>query len=248
MKNLFNMERWYSVVNQRFSVRKYAGDPSEEDLQALKGCADMLSTMGVRIVIGKGAEVFSPLFLGFGKVKGTTIFAAFVSSAGKNEMVGYMGEAFILECTALGLGTCWLGGSFSGKAVEKLIPFSEGEEVVCIASIGIPAEGYTMRPRKSLAKLTGLGQEALVNLPEWQQRALECARMAPSAVNGQPWQFRVEKESIAVKNTSSNYGYGRLDCGIAMLHVELGAAHAGVSGEWDLTGDDRVFIPTGYDQ
>lgn len=248
MKNHFHMERWYSVANQRFSVRKYAGDPSEKDLLALKECAQMLSTMGVRIVIGKGEEVFSPLFLGFGKVKGVSTFAAFISKEGKSEMLGYMGEAFILECTALGLGTCWLGGSFKGREVEKLIPLEEGEEVVCITPIGIPAEKYTMRPRKSLAKLTGLSQQELTDLPEWQQRALECARMAPSAINAQPWAFGVKKDRIAVETISQNYGYGKLDCGIAMLHVELGAAHAGVTGDWELSNHERVFIASAYDR
>ena len=163
-------------------------------------------------------------------------------------MLGYMGEAFILECTALGLGTCWLGGSFKSKEVEKLIPLEEGEEIVCITPIGIPDERYTMRPRKSLAKLTDLSQEALTDLPEWQQRALECARMAPSAINAQPWAFEVTDGRISVKTISSNYGYGNLDCGIAMMHVELGAAHAGVTGDWDLSGNERVFIASVYDQ
>ena len=203
----------------------------------------MLSAMGVRIVIGTGAEVFSPLFFGLGKVKGTTTFAAFLSKNATKEMLGYMGEAFILECTALGLGTCWLGGSFKKKEVEHLIPMEDGEEVICITPIGLPAESYAMRPRKSLAKLTGLTQQQLTDLPEWQQHALECARMAPSAVNGQPWQFLVEGEKLIVRNTSANYGFGKLDCGIAMLHIELGAAQAGVSGEWELTDHEMVFIP-----
>lgn len=248
MANLFHMERWYSVVNQRFSVRKYAGDPDAKDMQSLQECAEMLSAMGVRIVIARGENVFSPLFLGFGKVKGVSCFAAVLSQNGKDEMAGYMGEAFILECTALGLGTCWLGGSFSESAVEKLIPVSENEEVVCITPIGVPAEGYTMRPRKSLAKLTGLSQAELVELPEWQQRALECARVAPSAVNGQPWRFLAEQGRLVIEGVSSNYGYGRLDCGIAMLHMELGAAHAGVSGEWTLAGNRRIFTPAGIHQ
>lgn len=35
----YGMERWYMVAPQRFSVRKYDGEPSEEDLDALKEIA-----------------------------------------------------------------------------------------------------------------------------------------------------------------------------------------------------------------
>ena len=162
-------------------------------------------------------------------------------------MLGYLGEAFILECTALGLGTCWLGASFDEKAAERRIPLYGKEQIVCITPIGVPGESYTMRPRKSLSKLTGLTQKQLMELPEWQQRALECARMAPSAVNGQPWQFMVGSKSITVKNIASNYGYGKLDCGIAMLHVELGAAHAGVTGSWDMHENEMNFSPIAFE-
>ena len=72
--------------------------------------------------------------------------------------------------------------------------------------------------------------------------------MAPSAINAQPWAFEVTEGRISVKTISSNYGYGNLDCGIAMMHVELGAAHAGVTGDWDLSGNERVFIASVYDQ
>ena len=39
--------------------------------------------------------------------------------------------------------------------------------------------------------------------------------------------------------------FGKLDCGIAMLHIELGAAHGGVFGEWTVSDDAQtaVFMP-----
>ena len=157
--------------------------------------------------------------------------------------MGYMGEAFILECTALGLGTCWLGVSYNKGALKKLIRLEEGEELVCAASIGIPAESYIGRPRMDLTKLTTLTEEQLQALPAWQQQALACARIAPSAVNAQPWRFLVAGEEITVKRAGSNFGYAALDCGIAMLHIELGASHGGVSGEWKQCEGNATFCP-----
>lgn len=245
------MERWYNSVGQRFSVRKYAGDPSEEDWESLKQTAAMLSAKGVRIALGQARDAFLPNFLWLGKVKGTGSFAALIADKQtQHTSIEYMGEAFILECAAMGLGTCWLGASYNKKNVQETISreieLLPGEKIVCIISVGQPNEKYTARPRKSLEELTGLQTAALSELPEWQQRALECARLAPSAVNAQPWKFYVDGDTLAIKNTSWNFGFGMLDCGIAMLHMELGAAHCGVCGEWRITPGGAVFKPSAY--
>ena len=67
------------------------------------------------------------------------------------------------------------------------------------------------------------------------KRALEAARVAPSAVNRQPWRFTISDGSILVGLDQSRDTFHvsrRLDCGIAMLHLELGARHSGASVEW----------------
>jgi len=72
--------------------------------------------------------------------------------------------------------------------------------------------------------------------PEWVWSALNDARMAPSAVNRQPWGFRVGAEGITVfvRGRGSEFGISRrLDCGIAMLHLEAGAAARGIFGKWE---------------
>ncbi|MEG1547228.1 MAG: nitroreductase family protein [Clostridia bacterium] len=237
----FNMERWYSATGQRFSVRNYNGEPENDEIASLQNTARVLSMRGVRIELGMHDKAFDQGLLGT-KMQGTSCFAAFISNGALPESIGYMGEAFILECTALGLGTCWVGATYNKGVVAKCVELAEGERVVCVTPIGIANERYVGRPRKMLSKLTGLTQERLMSLAEWQQRALECARLAPSAVNGQPWEFIAGENSITVKRTNNNFGYGALDCGIAMLHTELGAAHCGASGEWENTQDGRMFV------
>ncbi|MDO5111073.1 MAG: nitroreductase family protein [Clostridia bacterium] len=239
----YTMERWYSATGQRFSMRKYGGAPEEADMEALAQTAKMLSGDDVRLVMGEDARVFKPIFLGGGKVKGTPCFAALIYTGDDLLRCGYIGESFILECTALGLGTCWLGGSYKKGVATAHIKVNKDERMAAVIAFGKPGESYVGRPRKTLAALTGLSQEALIELPEWQQLALSCARLAPSAVNGQPWEFRVEGESISVVRTGANFGFGRLDQGIAMLHVELGAAHGGMSGSWAVKEDAATFSP-----
>jgi len=87
--------------------------------------------------------------------------------------------------------------------------------------------------RKPLAELvTGLSTS---DWPQWVKPALEAARIAPSAINRQPWRFYVESNGITVSVDNSRFSFGvskRLDCGIAMLHIEVAALDAGVRGRW----------------
>ena len=176
------MRRWYEASQHRFSVRKYKAAPEETQLQALAGMADLLCAHGVRIAIGRAEQVFKPIFLWYGKIRGTDAFAAVVlDAAAEPEMAGYVGEAFVLECTAMGLGTCWLGASYNKNNAFSAIKLAEGERVACIIAIGVPDEAYVARPRRSFEKLTGLTADAFGALPTWQKRAIECARRAPSA-------------------------------------------------------------------
>lgn len=242
----FNMERWYSAAQARFSVRRYKGGPEADDLQALAGAAGEISGRGVRICLGQGADIFRPIFLGYGKITGTTHFAAFIAGPEATaHSIGYLGEAFILEATALGVGTCWLGGTYSKSQAIAALNLAPGERLAAITALGIPAETYAGRPRKSLAQLTGLSQAELQQLPEWQQSALSCARLAPSAINRQPWKFLPKAGGIEIRQAGPNFGFGGVDIGIAMLHMELGAAHGSVFGNWEERGNTQVFIPVG---
>ena len=240
----FNMERWHSATQARFSVRRFKAEPGEEERLALEEAAAGISARGVRIIIGEDARIFKPIFLWYGKITGTKCFAAFVAGPEASlHSLGYLGEAFILEATALGIGTCWVGASYHKRLAESLVDLQEGERIVAVTPLGIAAETYAGRPRKSLQELTGLNQEQLQALPEWQQSALSCARLAPSAVNRQPWRFLPGEGGIELIQTGSNFGYGGVDLGIAMLHIELGAAHGSVSGTWQESDGSVLFVP-----
>ena len=41
--------------------------------------------------------------------------------------------------------------------------------------------------------------------PDWVKAAVEAARLAPSAVNRQPWRFQIELDSITVRVDSPKY-------------------------------------------
>lgn len=236
------MEKWYQAIEKRCSVRRFRAEPTSDEMLSLQEVGDSLEAHGIRIKVAKSDKIFAAR-LGVPKIKGTECFAAFISMDGRSTQLGYIGELFVLECVSRGLGTCWLGASFRMGAAQKAVELKQGEAIVCVTPIGYAGEEFKLRPRRSISALTGVTVQEFVALPKWQQCAIEAARRAPSAINAQPWEFEAGEDYLSVINTSSNLGYGKLDCGIAMIHMELGAAHCGVAGDWEQDGDVAIFRP-----
>lgn len=79
--------------------------------------------------------------------------------------------------------------------------------------------------------------------PDWVNVSLEAARLAPSALNRQPWGLNVEDDGIRVfvRNRGPEFNVSkRLDCGIAMLHIEVAALDSGCKGEWEFLPSPQV--------
>lgn len=240
-----NMKKWYKAAEERCSIRKYSAPPTDYELTQLVTLSEQIEGSGVRIEVLRAGDVFST-----GLIKqvitGTDCFAAIIEKKNAQPfMAGYMGEAFVLECTLLGLGTCWLGASYKRSAVLSNIELAEDEKLRCIISIGRPGQGFARRNRKNLRQLMKLDNEdfdrEIARLAPWQLSALKCAQIAPTAVNAQPFMLEALENSVCVMNTGWNFGYGMLDCGIAMLHIEAGAAFEGVFGKWVDRDDVMCF-------
>jgi len=245
-------EKWFPAIKTRRSRRAYEDEPLKKGYLARIEyvCDNFKPFSGARAVLGR--EVPDNLFKGivgsYGKIKGTPAFIAFIgNSENPNvyEQAGYTGEGVVLEAETLGLATCWVGGFFEPGVVKSLIELHDGERVIAISPVGYPKErptftektmtGFGMtHNRKPLSELvTGLAESSW---PQWISAALESARLAPSAVNRQPWRFHVEAESITVSVNGSGREFGlskRLCCGIAMLHIETAALHFGQKGKWE---------------
>ena len=141
------MTKWYKAAQKRYSVRRYKQEPSLEDMLALESAAASLSVRGVRIAVGVEQKVFSGI-LG-SRIKGTSAFAAFISQNGDETSLGYLGEAFVLECTSLGLGTCWLGSPvqlvfFNGNELVRRGLALRAECRRLAAFVNVTANGATV--------------------------------------------------------------------------------------------------------
>ena len=100
------------------------------------------------------------------------------------------------------------------------------------------ARSRTRRPLETIAP--GVG-----GWPAWAVEGVEAARLAPSALNRQPWRFELEAGAVVLRVDHPRDTHRipkRLDCGIAMLHFELGARAAGAPGTWAPAEAPRVAV------
>ena len=252
--------RWYPAIDKRRSRRHFdANRPIESDkLSALDTlCKWFMPFPNARscLVTESVKEVFRGIIGSYGKIKGAPAFIAFIgnmNSASVQEEVGYTGEGVILEATALGLNTCWVAGFFKPEIVASLVEIKHNERVLAVTPVG-----YARRFESLEEKLmTGFGRthsrlavSRLISelghdtLPEWIRATIQAARLAPSAVNRQPWGFDVRNGSITVSVRTSGPDFNvskRLDCGIAMLHIEVAALNCRVRGEWQFLKPPNV--------
>ena len=95
--------------------------------------------------------------------------------------------------------------------------------------------------RRALADLLEGGDESA--LQPWQRSAFEAARVAPSAVNMQPWRFAFDARSVSVleKSTLLTKKYAPYDRGIAMLNLTVGAAKEHRDGRWQACENGYQF-------
>ena len=267
------------IIKQRYSCRTYRPDPLDKDTrrQLMDYAAGVQwGPLGSRarfeLIAASENDPKALRSLGtYGFIKGASgyIVGAIKESRYNLEDFGYLLELIILYATDLGLGTCWLGGTFTKSSFARKISAQESELVPGVASLGYIAK----KPRQIesiLRRKDGtdrrLPWERLFfdrefNEPLPQERlgkygkALEMVRLSPSASNRQPWRvvrvgnawhFYLQRtpgyrESPLVRLTTVA-DLQRMDMGIAMSHFELTAGELGLDGHWQ-NRDPKIERP-----
>ena len=248
-------ERWHQAIFQRHSRRQFNNKPLPEEItnNLIKVQEELTAHLpGARIVfVNQDPDaIFSGIIGSYGKIKKAPTYAVFIGDmrdSNIQEKVGYLGECFILEATAIGLGTCWVGGFFRPEVVAQQVKIETYEKVLSVTPVGFADASYSFT-EKMMSGMVGSKKRKPLNelcltedqtgWPIWVKSALEAARLAPSAVNRQPWRFSVENNMITVSEDSENGTADksniskRLDCGIAMAHIQIAALKNGINGEW----------------
>jgi hypothetical protein len=257
------------VIQQRFSCRTYLDRPIEkqkrQQLRQFASSAQM-GPFGTHarfdLVAATDDDRKALRELGtYGFIRGAT---GFLIGATKNdekdlEDFGYLMERIVLYATDLGLGTCWLGGTFTKSSFARQVRATDAESVPAVASVGYIAEkplkvDSLIRKRAGSEGRLPWGQiffdtEFLQPLSPEAAGAfatpLEMVRLGPSASNKQPW--RIVKEGSAwhfylqrtrgyrdsrVMKLMKVADMQRIDMGIAMSHFELAAKELNFEGIW----------------
>lgn len=257
------------LVRRRRSCRRYQKTPIAQPVR--RALAEFLAGNGggplgsrARFALVAGTEEDRVALQGlgtYGFIDGAAGFIVGAVESGPTafEDYGHLLERAILKATDLGLGTCWLGGTFSKSGFARKISLKPGELMPAVAAVGYAADGSGSADR--IRRMAGSNYrrpageiffEESFGTPLSREDAgayagaIEAVRWAPSASNKQPW--RVVRSTLGwhfYLARTKGYGKGtllftvlrladlqRVDLGIAMCHFELAVREAGLPGAW----------------
>ena len=233
------LDRWSEAIPLRFACRRFSA-PAAVDLQnALAYTAARVSLPGVRLALldcDSNDLFFSIPF--FSRIEYARQYVAVIIDTGTDHAqlhAGISGEAMMLEITAMGLGGCWVQGTFRRGAVD--IPLSGHEKVLAVIPYGHPSlkGANRIRRRKPLKSFCFDRPEAW---PNWAFQAAEAVRMAPSAFNSQPWRFSRSGNTLRL----SGRGFANINFGIAALHIDC--ALRDLPHSWRFSSDGKGLLIT----
>jgi nitroreductase len=230
------------AIEKRTSRRSYLNTPIEAGkLQKMKDAIhkyNMASGLSIQFV-KNGKEAFQGLRKSYGMFHGVRSFIALVgktSDPDLKEKAGYYGELLVLEATTLGLGTCFVGGTYDKK--NCLCKIENHETLVCVITIGNVEDSpgwkekmiYRMAHRGSI-RLEKL-YESDQGVPSWFLKGIKAVQAAPSSLNRHPAKFVYQSGMVSAYVENTN-GFNLVDLGIAKANFEIAS---GVRLAWTSQG------------
>lgn len=174
--------------------------------------------------------------------EGWRIYGYCENTARSNVNLGFVMQQLDLTLYLQGLGRLWYG--FGREPRESNPP--QGLSYAMCLKVGNPAQGLAREPsefdRKAMSE---------VSADPVLQTLLEAARLAPSAMNSQPWRFTREGGSIGVccKNPGVKKLFlgrmNQIDMGICLCHTLLALEHAGYEIK-GIAGPAKTDVPGFY--
>lgn len=219
----------YGAMEKRVSRRKFEKEPvtarEKENIISLIQQLNKESGLTMEF-LEDGSSAFKKLRKSYGlftNVRSLILMKGKKDDKDLKEKVGYYGEDLVLAITDLGLGTCWVGGTFD----KDELSIERGEELACVVVAGKVAapsvtekmvRSATHRKVKSMEERITSGQP----LPQWVQNGMKAVLLAPSAKNSQKVMFKYENNIVSAR-IANDYALDLIDLGIAKKHFEIGA-------------------------
>ncbi len=248
------------AVTKRYSVRTYDKRPLDKALKEkiLSYAKQLQNPLGPKMrvqFIEKETAANGEKLGTYGIIKGakTYLGVTIPNEEFAPEALGYDFEQLVLYATSLGLGTCWLGGTFNRSAFTAAMEIRDGEIFPILSPIGYPAEKKSFTEqmmRRSIKADARLPWEELFFKKDFgtplkpeeaggYQYPLEMLRLAPSAVNKQPWRVVVTDEAVhffekhSLGAEAGGVDMQRIDVGIGICHFNLAAQEQNMVGRFE---------------
>ncbi len=221
------------AIEVRCSRRKYDARKLEPEIcETLSRLAMQYAQEGnLRIAFVEDASrSFDSMKKSYGMFSGVRSVWALWTERGDEhgkEKAGYYGEKLVLDATRMGLGTCWIGGTFDRS--DALYDIGGDHEIIAVISVGYVSEkkslkeklisGAVSRKTKAIEQLSETDGE----LPQWFLNGMWALQKAPTARNSQKVHVKM-KQGVVSAHVPDDYVFDLVDLGICKLHFELGAA------------------------
>lgn len=208
----------YEAMRERHSVRSYLDKPIKGEVRSVmqRAVEEINRDYGVNFQLCLDRpEVFSGPLAHYGTFSGCSNFIALVAGKDQDELVGYCGEKLVLLAQQLGLNSCWAALTYNKSKVKAKV--NKGEKLHLIIALGYGATKGVPRRSKRPEELGRWQGDA----PDWFLSALECAMLAPTAINQQKFILTLDGDTVTAR---AIFGpYSTVDLGIVKYHFELGA-------------------------
>ena len=207
------------AIQNRHSVRNYLDQPlTEEHIHLLNNKINEInlkSNLKFQLKVNEPKAFESKLFH-YGMFKNVKNYFVLIGKDDDtlDEKCGYYGEELVLYSQMLGLNTCWVALTYDKRKLD--IKLNEDEKVCIIIALGY---GQTQgKPHKSKSYAQVCKE---VNAPSWFKQGVECALLAPTAVNQQNFIVSLDDNKVELK-PKNRFGM-KVDIGILKYHFEIGA-------------------------
>lgn len=246
------------TINSRYSMRTFSSqEVNEETIKKLQDFWDGISNpfgADVRIQFIKKNTSSEGEKLGtYGIIKNAPLYIGVAVKKSEQALIGlgYQFEKLVLYATSLGLGTCWLGGTFNKSSFSKIMKTSQDEIFPIISPVGYGSGKKRLFEKIMRANLKADNRLSWDNLffmndsstplsidaaGEY-KNSLELLRKAPSAVNKQPWRVIFhgnsfhffEKQTIKAGEETD---IQKIDLGIGICHFHMGTEEKNLKGHF----------------
>ena len=202
------------AIQNRHSVRRYRPDPIDETaLARLKEAiaqANRQASLHIQLITNEPKAFSGPM--AYGKFEGVNNYLVMAGKREKDldERIGYYGEGLVLLAQQLGLNSCWAGLSY--RKISGTYALDEDEKIACYIALGYGQSQGSPHKGKSAGEVSNAG----ASTPDWFQRGVDAALLAPTAINQQKFfieylgadEGELPKVSIRVKGIPFADGYG----------------------------------------